>query len=132
MSHILELMKIVEADVINIETKFNILKRDFLVNWERMPLPKLRVNQQNLNELNKIIEDAIKSTREIMQELKNEDRPKEEKKVIGLLAKRYNDFCVRILGKLDGLTRLRGEEVIGQLEDIEENFQKINKMLGSN
>lgn len=131
MSHILELMKIVEADVINIETKFNILKRDFLVNWERMPLPKLKVNQQSLNELNKIIEDAIKSTREIMQELKNEERPKEEKKVISLLAKRYNDFCVRILSRLDGLTRLRGEEVISQLEDIEEAFQKINKILGS-
>ncbi len=132
MSNILALMKSVEEDSIILETKFNVLKKDFLVNWERMPLQKMKVNQQSLNELNKIIEDAIKSTREIMQELKNEDRPKEEKKTISLLAKRYNDFCVRILSKLDGLTRLRGEEIIGQLEDIEEDFEKINKILGNN
>ncbi len=130
MSNVLALIKSVEEDSIILETKFNVLKKDFLVNWERMPLPKMRVNQPTLNELRTIIEDAMKSTREIMQELKNEEMPKEEKKAISLLAKRYNDFCVRILGKLDGLTRLRGEEIIGQLEDIEYEFEKINKILG--
>ena len=131
MENPIKLLQEAEADLMMLETLFNIAKQRLVETQEEIKnIKRLKADEQCLEKMSIFLEKIIKNTGKIIDNVQKDKTLNEEnKKTLASLAVIYNQMAVKILSEIDGLKLQSGREAIQLFNSIEDEIKELTKRL---